>query len=190
MSSVPFIGQNRKVKTNQGGSYLQARRFRLPRQESGCAEAEALDKEMSDRLLPIIGWREWISLPELGIAKIKAKIDTGARSSALHAFDIQTFELDGKSRVRFQVHPEQRSTIETVTAEAEVIDWRKVRNSGGKAELRPVVLTEVELMGKRWEIEVTLTNRELMGFRMLLGRQAVRRQFLIDAEKSYLISNE
>ncbi len=141
---------------------------------------------MKERELLTIGWREWISLPQLGIGKIKAKIDTGARSSALHAFDIETFEVEGKPKVRFKVHPKQRNTVITVAAEAEVIDQREVRNSGGKAELRPVILTEVELMGRKWAIELTLTNRELMGFRMLLGRQAVRRQFVIDAGKSYL----
>lgn len=141
---------------------------------------------MKERELLTIGWREWISLPQLGIGQIKVKIDTGARSSALHAFDIETFEVDGKSKVRFKVHPKQRNTILTVAAEAEIIDEREVRNSGGKAELRPVILTDVELMGTKWAIELTLTNRELMGFRMLLGRQAVRRQFVIDAGKSYL----
>jgi hypothetical protein len=144
---------------------------------------------MKERELLTIGWREWLSLPQLGIGEIKAKIDTGARSSALHAFDIETFEVDGTSKVRFKVHPKQRNTVITVAAEAEVIDEREVRNSGGKAELRPVILTEVELMGRKWAIELTLTNRELMGFRMLLGRQGVRRRFLIDAGKSYLGRN-
>lgn len=141
---------------------------------------------MKHQDLPIIGWREWIALPELGIPKIKAKIDTGARSSALHAFDIYTFEVDSKPRVRFKVHPKQRDTNQTVIAEAELIDERKVRSSSGQAELRPVILTEVNLMGKRWQIELTLTNRELMGFRMLLGRQALRGIFLINPGKSYL----
>ncbi len=125
-------------------------------------------------------------MPQLGIGEIKAKIDTGARSSALHAFDLETFEVEGKPKVRFKVHPKQRNTIITVAAEAEVIDRREVRNSGGKAELRPVILTDVELMGRKWAIELTLTNRELMGFRMLLGRQGVRERFVIDAGKSYL----
>lgn len=144
---------------------------------------------MKHQDLPIIGWREWIALPELGIPKIKAKIDTGARSSALHAFDIYTFEVDGKPRVRFKVHPKQRDTNQTIIAEAELIDERKVRSSSGQAELRPVILTEVNLMGKIWQIELTLTNRELMGFRMLLGRQALRGIFLINPGKSYLDRN-
>lgn len=140
--------------------------------------------------LPAIGWREWLSLPELGIHKIKAKIDTGARSSAIHAFDIETFRCDGKDRVRFKVHPYQRDGIRTAIADAEVLDEREVRNSGGHAELRWVILTPVELQGYRWPIELTLTNRDVMGFRMLLGRQAVRRRFLVDPGSSFLLSHK
>ena len=141
---------------------------------------------MTHRALLTIGWREWISLPNLGIMQIKAKIDTGACSSALHAFNIKIFEENDKQRVRFKVHPVQRDTINTVIAEADLLEWREVRNSGGKAELRPVIVTAVELMGKQWPIELTLTNRDAMGFRMLLGRQAIKGRFLIDCEKSYL----
>ncbi len=141
---------------------------------------------MTHRPLLTIGWREWISLPNLGIMQIKAKIDTGARSSALHAFNIKIFKEKDKQRIRFKVHPVQRDTINTVIAEADLLEWREVRNSGGKAELRPVIVTTVELMGKQWPIELTLTNRDAMGFRMLLGRQALKGRFLIDCEKSYL----
>jgi len=137
---------------------------------------------------PIIGWREWIALPKLDIATIKAKIDTGARSSALHAYDIEPFEREGKSMVQFKVHPYQRDTHRVVTAEAEIFDERHVRNSGGHAESRFVILTPVKLNGIEWLIELTLTNRDVMGFRMLLGRQAVRERFLIDASRSYLQS--
>ncbi|MEB3827144.1 ATP-dependent zinc protease family protein [Phormidium sp. CCY1219] len=140
--------------------------------------------------LPAIGWREWISLPELGIEKIKAKIDTGARSSAIHAFDIETFSHSGKSMVRFKVHPYQRDTLKTVTAVAQLLDRREVRNSGGHAELRLAILTPVELDGNRWPIELTLTNRDVMGFRMLLGRQAVRRRFLVDPGHSFLHTHQ
>ncbi|MEB3341251.1 ATP-dependent zinc protease [Okeania sp.] len=144
---------------------------------------------MKHQELPIIGWREWVILPEIGITKIKAKIDTGARSSALHAFDIKTFEIDGKRMVKFKVHPQQKDTNLIVTAEAELIDERKVRSSSGVAEIRPVISTEINLMNQKWQIELTLTNRELMGFRMLLGRQAVRKKFLINPSKSYLDQN-
>lgn len=136
----------------------------------------------------IIGWRELVALPTLGISKIKAKIDTGARSSALHAFHLEKFERDHRVMIRFQVHPRQRDSKTTITAEAELLEYREVRNSGGAAQLRPVILTDVELGQQRWQIELTLTNRDVMGFRMLLGRQAVRRKFLIDPGKSFIQS--
>lgn len=138
------------------------------------------------RDLPVIGWREWLALPDLGVAAVKAKIDTGARSSTLHAFNLERFERDGEPWVRFVVHPVQRSTHETVTAEAPLLDERHVRNSGGKQQLRPVILTTVDLAGDRWPIELTLTNRDEMGFRMLVGRQAVRNRFVVDAGRSFL----
>ncbi|MGJ3251340.1 MAG: ATP-dependent zinc protease family protein [Elainellaceae cyanobacterium] len=146
------------------------------------------DDCLDDQSRPIIGWREWIALPELDISTIKAKIDTGARSSALHAYDIEPFEREGKSMVRFKVHPYQRDIHHVVAAEAEIFDKRHVRNSGGHAELRLVILTPVRLNGIEWSIELTLTNRDVMGFRMLLGRQAVRERFLIDASRSYIQS--
>ena len=136
----------------------------------------------------VIGWREVVVLPQLGIDKIKVKIDTGARSSALHAFNIREFKRDGKDFVRFQVHPLQRDRITTVTSEAELLEYRKVRNSGGVAQLRPVIMTEIKLGDSSWSIELTLTNRDVMGFRMLLGRQAVRNKFLIDPGRSFLQS--
>lgn len=135
---------------------------------------------------PVIGWREWLSLPELGISAIKAKVDTGARSSALHAFDVQVFEQDGRNMVRFQLHPFQRDTVRTVYAVSELIGYRTVRSSEGTESMRPVILTTVELLGQQWNVEVTLTRRDNMGFRMLLGRQAVRRRFVIDPGKSFI----
>jgi hypothetical protein len=143
---------------------------------------------ISQQPLPVIGWREQIALPELGIAEVKAKIDTGARSSALHAFDIETFQNDGKMMVRFKVHPYQGNSDRTVLAQAELIDQRNVRNSGGHTQLRPVIQTTVVLGEFAFPIELTLTNRDKMGFRMLLGRQAVRRRFLVDAGQSFLQS--
>lgn len=139
--------------------------------------------------LPIIGWREHVALPDLGISEVKAKIDTGARSSALHAFDVEIFERDGKPMARFKVHPYQRDAQRTVTAEAELLDQRLVRNSGGQTQLRPVIQTTVKLDGYAFPIELTLTNRDVMGFRMLLGRQAVRDRFLVDAGRSFLHSS-
>lgn len=135
--------------------------------------------------LPIIGWREWVGLPELGTPKIKAKVDTGARSSSLHAWDIEPFRKRGAEWVRFVLHPEQRSTKKTVRAEAPVLDRRKVKSSSGESEERYVIETEVELLDQCWPIEVTLTRRDEMGFRMLLGRQAIRGRFLVDSGHSY-----
>ena len=134
----------------------------------------------------IIGWREWASLPGLGIERIKAKIDTGAQSSALHAFGIETFKRDGRAWVRFRVHPFQRSRYPTVVAEAPLLEHRKVRNPGGRSELRPTIRTSVEVMGEVWQIDLTLTPRWAMGFRMLLGRHALRKRFVVDSGKSFL----
>lgn len=140
-------------------------------------------RTMKDR--PVVGWREWIALPELGIRAIKVKVDTGARSSSLHAYDIKRFRRGGRHMVRFKVHPIQREFRTTVEAEAALVDLRKVTSSSGAASLRPVILTEIELHGRRWEIEITLTRRDEMGFRMLLGRQAVRRRFVVDPGRSF-----
>jgi len=136
--------------------------------------------------LSVIGWREWISLPDLGIDRIKAKVDTGARSSSLHAYDIRRFKRRGVSWVRFRIHPMQRNHRTTVEAEAKVVGQRKVKTSGGHETLRWVVETDVLIRQERWPVEITLTRRDAMGFRMLLGRQAVRYHFLVDAGRSYL----
>lgn len=136
--------------------------------------------------LPVIGWREWVSLPDLGILGIKAKIDTGARSSAIHAFEVEPFQHQGQSMVRFKVNPLQRDRTCVVVATAPLLEERIVRNSGGHAQRRIVIETPVTLGGQVWPIELTLTNRDVMGFRMLLGRQAIRRRFLVDSGRSYL----
>ena len=135
--------------------------------------------------LLVIGWREGVGLPDQGIKSIKVKVDTGARSSSLHAYDVEIFERDGVQWVRFKVHPVQRRTDLEVGAEARVLDFRSVRSSSGKASLRPVIVTRVELRGVTWPVELTLANRDEMGFRMLLGRQAFRHRFLVDGGKSY-----
>ena len=139
-----------------------------------------------DKTLPIIGWREWIVLPDLGIKFVKAKIDTGARSSCLHAFNIEIFHQQQTKWVRFDVHPVQRNDDWVVQASAPVFDMRSVRSSSGESQIRPVIKTTVVLMGHRIEIELTLADRNQMGFRMLLGREAFRRRFLIDPGTSYL----
>lgn len=155
----------------------------IPRQN---AMARSRNPRRQSQPRPVIGWREWVRLPGLGIDAIKAKVDTGARSSSLHAYDIERFRRKGVRMVRFRVHPIQRDFRTTVQAEAPLVDLRKVRSSTGVASLRPVILTEVELQGVRWEIEVTLTRRDAMGFRMLLGRQAIRGRFTVDAGRSFV----
>lgn len=132
----------------------------------------------------IIGWREWVALPDFNVDAIKAKIDTGARSSALHAFNLKRFRRRGKRMVRFAIHPIQRTARGALEVEAEVIEYRRVRSSNGKVESRPVIRTSVRMHNRDWEIELTLTNRDEMGFRMLLGRHALRGQFLVDPGRS------
>lgn len=142
-------------------------------------------KQKRKREKKIIGWREWVVLPELGIDRIKAKIDTGARSSTLHAVDVKISKADGVEVATFKVHPRQRDFHTTIACRAEVLEYREVRSSNGKLEKRPVIVTPLELLGEQWPIELTLTNRDEMGFRMLLGRQSFRRRFLVDAGRSF-----
>lgn len=132
-----------------------------------------------------LGWREWASLPDLGVTRIKVKLDTGARTSSLHAFDIEQFEQEGTDMVRFQIHPNQRSAKGAIQVEAPFIDERWIRNSGGHREFRPVIETTLGLGDRSWSIELTLTRRDEMGFRMLLGRQALRPRVLVDSGRSY-----
>lgn len=135
---------------------------------------------------PAVGWREWVSLPDLGVDRIKAKIDTGARTSSLHAFDLERYTVDGREMVRFEAHPLQRDTSLRIPVEAELVDRRSVRSSTGDETVRPVIETHVTLLGQRWPIELSLIRRDLMGFRMLLGRQAIRGRFVVDPGRSFL----
>jgi len=135
--------------------------------------------------LPIIGWREWVKLPSLGIDKIKVKVDSGARSSSIQAVNLKTFDRDGEQWVHFRIHPMQRSSKNTVEAEAKILEFRSVKSSNGIAKVRPVILTDIALLGQTWQVELTLASRDNMGFRMLLGREAFRDRFLVDGGKSY-----
>ena len=134
-----------------------------------------------------LGWREWVSLPELGLPQIKAKIDTGARTSALHAFELRDFDDGGVHRVEFMMHPNQRDTETVVTCVADIIDQRIVRDSGGHEEQRYVIKTPVCIGRHVWPIELTLTARDDMLFRMLLGRTALKKRAIVNPSRSYLV---
>ena len=142
-------------------------------------------KQSSERI--VLGWREWVSLPQLGIDRIKAKVDTGARTSALHGFEIEPFEEHGVQRVRFRIHPIQRDTHTVLECTADVIDRRKVRDSGGHQEMRWVIRSDIVIGEHRWPAELTLTSRDDMLFRMLLGRTAMIRKAVVDPARSYLV---
>jgi hypothetical protein len=133
-----------------------------------------------------IGWREWVGLPDFHVDAIKAKIDTGARTSALHAYRIEPFRRGGALWIRFELHPMQRSERMKVTCEARAIDERTVRNSGGGVERRYIIVTLLKLGDQSWPIELALANRDQMGFRMLLGRTALQGRALIEPGRSYL----
>ncbi|WP_291325969.1 ATP-dependent zinc protease [Desulfovibrio sp. UCD-KL4C] len=138
----------------------------------------------------IIGWREWTCFPELGIPAIKAKVDTGAKTSCLHSFEQEFFERDGKRWIRFGIHPAQgRKDIE-LFCEAPVVDTRRVTNSGGGVEKRTVIMTPVKMGKLTWNIEVTLTNRDTMKFRMLLGRTAMAQKLIVDPNRSYVLGKD
>jgi hypothetical protein len=141
--------------------------------------------ETGEKLITV-GWREWVGLPELKIARIKAKVDTGARTSALHAFHVERFDKDGRDCVRFKIHPLQYRTDSEIICEAAISDQRMVSDSGGHKERRYVIETLLTLPGLSWPIEITLTSRDDMRFRMLLGRSALTNRMIVDPSRSYL----
>ncbi len=137
---------------------------------------------------PVIGWREWVHLPGLLQLPIKAKIDSGARTSSIHSFGTRRFADGGAPHVEFILHPLQRRAAPEIVCVAPVKDERWVRSSNGEREHRIVVETEARLGEIVWPIELTLADRDVMGFRMLLGREAIRRRFLIDPARSFRLS--
>jgi hypothetical protein len=132
------------------------------------------------------GWREWVSLPGIAVPWIKAKLDTGARTSAIHAFGIEQFEKNGGTWVRYSIHPWQKTDAGAVEVESRVHDRRTVRSSSGFADDRFVVMMDIRLVTRTITAEVTLSRRDEMGFRMLVGRQALRQGFVVDPGRSYL----
>lgn len=139
----------------------------------------------------MLGWREWVALPVLGIPAIKAKVDTGARTSALHCFNVNEFQEGHRRMVRFSIHPLQNRTDIEIHCLSELLDRRVVKDSGGHSEERYVISTPILLGGRQYETEITLTNREDMLFRMLLGRSALNSAgFRVDPKRSYLTGRE
>lgn len=136
----------------------------------------------------VVGWREWVALPALlPDDPVKAKLDTGARTSAIHAWDLDPFTRGDQPWIRFSLHPRQDDDLHVVHAEAELVAERAIRSSNGELELRAVILTEVELGGQRYAVELSLTNRDEMGFRMLIGRRAMAGHLLVDPGRSWLL---
>ena len=137
----------------------------------------------------IIGREEWCSLPALSIPAIKARIDSGAQTSSLHAFNIQPFKKNGVTWISFEIHPLQRNRSTIIRTEAEVYDRRIVKSSSGDSEKRYVIKVTLNLGDEFWVIEVTLTNRDSMGYRMLLGREAMKNKILVDPASSCLLGD-
>ncbi len=138
-----------------------------------------------EQMLNIIGWMEYVDLPGLDLINIKAKIDTGARTSTLHAFRLEEFLHEDSAWARFEIHPEQRSARNAIPVNVPIVEHRRVRSSNGVVQNRPVIQTTLSVLGQQFTIDLTLTNRDEMGFRMLIGRAALRRRFLVDPARSY-----
>ncbi len=134
----------------------------------------------------IVGWKEWVSIPELDLPAMKAKIDTGAATSSLHAYNIEYFAKNGVKYVKFEVHPIQKNKRITRYCVAQLVDKRHVRSSSGEKERRPVIKTTIQIGGSKLDIELNLTNRDSMGMRMLIGREALSGRILVNPTHKFL----
>lgn len=141
--------------------------------------------EKTQQPLLELGWREWVALPQLGIPALKCKVDTGARSSALHAFAVEEFDKNGERWVRFGLHPRQHDNEQVIWCEAPVSDVRQVTDSGGHTTERYFITTELQIGTQGFPISMSLTNRDTMLFRMLLGREAMKGRFSVNPAVSY-----
>ena len=137
------------------------------------------------KTLDIIGWREWVSFPELGIKTIKGKIDTGARTSALHVSNIRVSKKT--NIVKFTIHPVQRKWRPVIEASAKMISQREIKSSNGELSVRPVIKTKIQIGDEIFPIELSLVNRDLMGFRLLLGRSALKNRYTVNPGQSFLL---
>jgi len=135
----------------------------------------------------LIGWREWAGLPDLGALRIKAKIDTGAKTSAIHAFRVRTVKRDGVEYAEFFLHPEQKRKIPEIFCTAPVIGKRAIRSSNGRVEKRLIIRTRLRIGEREFPIDLSLANRDAMGFRLLLGRDAFRKKFIINPGASFVL---
>ena len=167
------------VRLRRGAVTVEGERLFWKRKK---ADETALPAD--DRIM--VGWREWVALPALGIPAIKAKVDTGARTSAIHAYKVHRYRADGGDRLSFLLHPNQDDDAFEVPCEAPLLDLREITSSNGQKQRRFVIETELQLGEARYPIELTLTNRDEMGFRMLLGRRALKDHCLVDPAASYL----
>lgn len=144
------------------------------------------DSCLDSSAMQVIGWREWVALPELNVRKIKAKIDTGARSSSIHAFDVETYHENEIERVRFSIHPMQTRDDIFIDADVPILERRLVKSSNGEVSQRIVIRTTLMIRKQPMQVDLTLANRDAMGFRMLVGREAIRTRFLVDSGASFL----
>lgn len=142
---------------------------------------------MTIQTASMIGWREWVSLPDFCSSPIKAKVDTGAKTSSLHAPELELVEEDGVLHARFEIHPDQNSTAGMAIVTTPVVDFRTIRSSNGQEQRRPVVRTVAHIGDRTMDIELTLASREAMGFRMLLGRRVLSERFWVDPGRSFLL---